>query len=359
MWLLKRLTILGLPLLVLLAACTDSGSPEGERVSSGPSLAAPSPTQPPPEATALPSVTPPRVGPPRAPGPEPTPTAAPKPFTDASAIGQDMLDLQAAMQAAVDAYGFSGVYAAAVTDLQTGETVGVRGGERHLSGCSMNLFVLYQAALDVEAGRYVLEAVDDLVRATTWSSNAKTARDLYVIAGDGDGVEGVRRVQGLIASLGLDDVLIDHPPAFREQSLDIDYNNYVTAESMNRALAALWAGDVVDGEMRDYLLEVLGDVKPGLNYLSAAVPEGDVSHKNGFFLASNGYVDNDVGIIRLQRGDEEYAYALSFFSQEVPGEYGDVALGQQLGSLAYEVMAARLSRRGRCELGSRLVILRR
>ncbi len=110
---------------------------------------------------------------------------------------------------------------------------------------------------------------------------------------------------------------------------------------MNRALAALWAGEVVEGEMRDYLLEVLGDVKPGLNYLSAAVPEGTVSHKNGFFIASNGYVDNDVGIIRLQRGDKEYAYAFSFLSEQVPSEYGDVILGQQLGALAYEVMAAR------------------
>jgi beta-lactamase class A len=252
-----------------------------------------------------------------------------------------MLDLQTAMEAAVDAYWVPGVYAVAVTDLQTGETVSVRGRERQLSGCVMNLFVLFQAASDVADGRLPLEAVDALVRATTWSSNAKTARDLYVIAGDGEGVEGVRRVQELVASLELDDVLIDHPPAFHEHSLGIDYNNYVTAESMNRALAALWTGEVAEGEMRDYLLEVLEGVKPGLNYLTAVVPDGTVSHKNGFFIGSNGYVDNDVGIIRLQRGDVEYAYALSFLSEQVPTEYGDVALGQQLGALAYEVMAAR------------------
>lgn len=252
-----------------------------------------------------------------------------------------MLDLQAAMQAAVEAYWVPGVYAVAVTDLQTGETVSVRGRQRQLSGCVMNLFVLFQVVSDAAAGRHPLEAVDALVRATTWSSNAKTARDLYLIAGEGDGAEGVRRVQGLIAELGLEDILIDHPPAFHEHSLGIDFNNYVTAESMNRALAALWAGEVVDGELRDYLLEVLGDVKPGLNYLTAVVPDGTVSHKNGFFIGSNGYVDNDVGIIRLQRGDEEYAYALTFLSQQVPSEYGDVALGQQLGALAYEVMAAR------------------
>jgi len=326
------------PLLLALVACTKGESPPDESAAVDSSAVETSATQPSPEATP-----PPTLAPTLTPEPEPTasPTPEPKPFTEAARIGQDMLDLQAAMQAAVDAYWVPGVYAVAVTDLQTGETVSVRGRERQLSGCSMNLFVLYQVAADVAAGLYPLETVDTLVRATTWSSNAKTARDLFLVVGQGDGVEGVKRVQALIASLELQDVLIDHPPAFHEHSLGIDFNNYVTAESMNRALAALWAGEVVNGEMRDYLLNVLVEVKPGLNYLTAVVPEGTVSHKNGFFLGSNGYVDNDVGIVRLQRGDKEYAYAVSFLSEQVPSEYGDVHLGQQLGALAYEVMAAR------------------
>ncbi len=201
---------------MLFVACTDGDSTTVDDAAFVSSTAvASSPKASPPEATASPS---PTVVPTQT--PEPEPTAAPKAFTDKSAIGQDMLDLQEAMQAAVDAYRVSGVYAVAVTDLQTGETVSVRGGERQLSGCSMNLFVLFQVAVDVDAGRYGLGTVDALMRATTWSSNAKTARDLYVIVGDGDGVEGVRRVQGLIASLEVDDdVLLDHPPAFHEHSL--------------------------------------------------------------------------------------------------------------------------------------------
>jgi beta-lactamase class A len=329
-----------LALFVLLAGCKDGDSSSGASASVNNTVSAPSPTQPPPEPSSSPTIAPTRT-----PAPEPTPTASPtaspEPFKDESAIGEDMLALRDAMQAAVDAYWVPGVYAVAVTDLQTGETVSVRGTEPQLSGCSMNLFVLYQVVQDVASGKYPLETVDALVRATTWSSNAKTARDLYVIAGDGDGTEGVKRVHSLIASLELEEVLIDHPPAFHEYSLGIDYNNYVTAESMNRALAALWSGEIVDGELRDYLFEVLGIVKPGLNYLTAVVPEGTVSHKNGFFVGSNGYVDNDVGIVRLQRVDEVYAYAVSFLSEQVPSEYGDVALGQQLGALAYEVMAAR------------------
>jgi beta-lactamase class A len=327
------------PLLALLVACTDGETSAEYSGSADTTTVVPSPTQPPPEATSSPTAAPTRQ-PTRT--PEPTPTASPGPVTDESKIGQDMLDLQEAMRSAVESYGVTGVYAAAVTDLQTGETVGVRGDERQLSGCSVNLFLLMQVARDVAEKRYPLETVDGLIRATTWSSNATTARDLYVIAGDGDGKEGVKRVRAFIDSLGLDgDVLVDHPPAFHEFSLDIDFNNYITAEAMNRAVMALWQGEIVDDGTLDYLLEVLNGVKPGLNYLTAVVPEGTVSHKNGFFVASNGYVDNDVGIIRLQRGEEVYAYAFTFLSQQVPIKYGDVTLGQQLGALAYDVMAKR------------------
>lgn len=260
---------------------------------------------------------------------------------DAEPDGADLLQLQGDMARAIDEYWVAGNYAVAVTDLQTGETVSVRGDVRQMSGCSMNLFVLYQVAFDVQEGRYALSRVDDLVRATTWSSNAVTAQQLYGVVGGGDTAEGVRRVAESIDELGLEDVLLDHPPGFHEFSLGKDYNNWVTAESMNRALAALWLGDVVGGEMRRYLLDRLAEVKPGLNYLTAYVPEGIVSHKNGFFLGDTGYVDNDVGIVRLQRGDQEYAYAISFLAEEVPSEYGDVVLGQQLGRMAYDVMAAR------------------
>lgn len=242
---------------------------------------------------------------------------------------------------AIDTYWVDGNYAVALTDLQTGETIGVNRMTPQMPGCVANIFVLFQVARDLEAGRYALQDVDGLMRATPWSSNAATARELFTVAGGGDTKEGVRRVGALIHELGLDDVLLDHPPGYHADSLGIDYNNWATAESMNRALAALWHGEVVGEEYRAYLLEILNDVKPGLNYLTAAVPEGVVSHKNGFFYGDTGYVDNDVGIVRLERDGVEYAYAISFLSEEVPTEYGDIVLGQQLVNMAYEVMAAR------------------
>lgn len=254
----------------------------------------------------------------------------------------DLLALQAEMEAAIEDYGVSGRYAIAVTDLQTGETVSVNGAEPHLSGCVMNLFVIFQVARDLEAGRYGLEEADALIAATTWSSNAATARQLYELAGAGDTHLGVERVDELIREvLKLDAVLLDHPPLYHAYSLGRDYNNWITAEAVNEALAAFWRGDVVGIKWRQYVLDHLAEVKAGLNYLTASAPEGVVSHKNGFLEADTGFVDNDAGIVRLERDGAEIAYALTFLSEEVPWKYGDVVLGQKLSKLAYDVMLAR------------------
>jgi beta-lactamase class A len=273
--------------------------------------------------------------------PSPTPQPEP-PQPPAIVTGADLLALRDEIQQAVDATSMPGEYAVAVTDLQTGETVSVNGGVPRLSGCVMNFFVILQVALDLEAGRYDLSRADALIAATTWSSNAATARDLYALAGDGDATRGVERVDALIRDgLHLDGVLIDHPPLYHEASIGRDYNNWITADAMNAALAALWRGDILTPKWRDFVLAHLAKVKPGLNYLTAFVPEGVVSHKNGFLEADTGFVDNDAGIVRLQRNGREVAYAVTFLSQEVPVKYGDAVLGQQISKLAYDVMAAR------------------
>jgi beta-lactamase class A len=276
----------------------------------------------------------------------PLPTPIPMPEAPATptapVIGAHLLALREQMQAAVDATSMPGEYAVAVTDLQTGETVSVNGDVQRLSGCVMNLFVILQVARDLQDGRYDVSRADSLIAATTWSSNAATARELYALAGDGDVKHGVERVDAFIRDvLGLDGVAIDHPPLYMADTIGRDYNNWITAEDVNRALAALWDGDILEPHWRDYVLDHLVTVKPGLNYLTAHVPEGTVSHKNGFLVADTGYVDNDAGIVRLQRGGVEVAYAVTFLSQEVPVKYGDAVLGQQISRLAYDVMAAR------------------
>jgi hypothetical protein len=311
---------------LLAAACRD----EGETPQPTPGDCTPTPTatiEPSPTATATATPT-------ETPSPTATPTATPLPTATVSP-GAGMQGLQERMAAEVARYSVEGRYAVAVTDLQTGETVGVNLDRPQLSGCVMNLFVLILSMRDVQRGA-PFETVDDLVDSTIWSSNAVTARRLFEIAGDGDTVEGVRRVRDLLAEAGLSATIIDHPPAYPEFSLGVDDDNWITARDASLGLAALYHGKLLDEPYRSDLLERMTHVKPGLNYLTAYGTGGIVSHKNGFFPNNDGtWVDNDVGIVRFERGGQEYAYAISFFSDYVETKYGDITLGQRISRLAW------------------------
>jgi hypothetical protein len=83
-------------------------------------------------------------------------------------------------------------------------------------------------------------------------------------------------------------------------------------------------------------------VKPGLDYLiPIGTSEGaTTSHKNGF-LFEEGWADNDIGIVWYERGGERYGYAISFFTENVPGKYDDIPLGQRVSSLAYQWFVGR------------------
>ncbi|MGE0134799.1 MAG: serine hydrolase [Dehalococcoidia bacterium] len=270
-----------------------------------------------------------------------TSPAAPVEREPAPPPAADLLLLRDRMAAAIDAYWAPGRYAVAVTDLQTGETVSVNGDRLQLSGCVINLFALLHSVRDVWGARYPQDAVESLIAATIWSSNPHTARELYRLIGDGDVVEGVRRVEAYAREdLGLSGVILDHPPAYSE-SIGINPDNWVTADAMNAALTALWRHEAIpEPSWREFLLYHMTQVKPGLNYLTAVTP-ALVSHKNGFLPASTGYVDNDVAIVRFDARDGERAYAITFLSEGVANEYDDIPLGQQLTYMAYEAMTTR------------------
>jgi len=244
--------------------------------------------------------------------------------------------LSAAMQAEIDGYWSAGRFAVAITDLQTGQTVGAYLDRQQLSACIMNLYVILVALRDVDAGAYPLSTVDELIRATIWSSNAETAHTLYQVTGYGDATVGVEKVAALHRALGHESTIIDHPPAFAHDTIGVSSDNWVTAREVNDALAALYRGELLSPELTAYLLEAMTEVKLGLNYLTAYGNGGVTSHKNGFFPYGGGYVDNDAGIVRFERGGQEYAYAIGFYSDEVPTKYADIVLGQTLMAMAWE-----------------------
>ncbi len=225
----------------------------------------------------------------------------------------------------------AGRFAVAVTDLQTGETIGVGLDRVQLSGCVTNLFAIIAALRDVDAGRYPLSDVDADIRQTIWASDATTARKLYRKVGGGNVVEGVRTVSALLhETLQMSSSIIDHPPAFPDDAIGAGPNNLVTARDVNHALSLVYSGDVLSAELTSYLLEAMTQVKPGLNYLTGVVaPPGLVSHKNGFFWDPEGWVDNDTSIVRFGPA-LEHAYALTFLSEAVPTLYADIPLGQKL-----------------------------
>jgi hypothetical protein len=321
---------------LLLAGCSGSAgaAPSSPSVEATPTpevsaTAIASPTTAPPPAVPTATATPAPIA-----TPEPPPTVE---------VAVPMSDLEAALNEIAAAYTAPGEYAFAVTDLQTGETVGVNLERPHYTGCTVNLLVLVRATLDVQAGLLEEEVVGDLISETIRTSNAVTAHELYRIVGDGDVVAGVERVAALAEVLAPGGVILDHPPLYRHESRGVDPNNWVTASAMNEALAAIHNHGLLTEEWLDYLLEKMTGVKPGLNYLLATGPQVPVSHKNGFFPADDGksWVDNDVGIVRFEQDDEERAYAVSFFSQRVPTKYGDVALGQRLSLATWEFFLER------------------
>ncbi len=251
-----------------------------------------------------------------------------------------LLALQSRLQRLVDESPIAGRFAVAVTDLQTNETVGVGLDRRQLAGCLANLFAIVAALRDVDAGFTPLENVDATIRQTIWASDAAAARILYESVGRGDTVAGVLRVAALYDQLGMLSSVLDHPPAFPELSLWVSNDNFVTARELNHALAVLYSGGLLSPALTDYLLEAMRGVKPGLNYLTAVLPEpAVVSHKNGFFWTPEGWVDNDMAIVRFGEA-LEHGYSISFLSEAVPDLYADIPLGQAIVFEAWAYFSA-------------------
>jgi hypothetical protein len=278
-------------------------------------------------------------------------------------------DLQASLQNAIDASGFD--IAIAVTDLQTGETIGVREFEPRLTGCTINVMVLIQATLDMQAGLLSREQVDWTLREVIRWSEPHRSKQLVELIGAGDLQTGAARVRELIASLGLSTAVFDHPPAYDGDSLALlpptpvalppqhllegqEYgwyereilewvppehvpDNLISAVDMNTVLAALWRGEILNPEWTQYLLGAMTGVSGGLQYLLGSSGGGSavVSHKNGYYWTPDGWTDNDVGIVRFKVAGVEHAYAVSYYAAQLDAELGDVGIGQRLMSIIW------------------------
>ncbi len=196
-------------------------------------------------------------------------------------------------------------------------------------------------SIDLQEGRYPESDVGDLIAQTIYGSNPITARTL-LLKTSGSVPAGVHKINGLLARLGMRSSVFDHPPAYPDEFSLQGWPNIVTANDVNRALTSFYHGAIVNMQWRDYLLDKMTGVKPGLQYLiPAGVGDGTVSHKNGFSWANGGWIDNDIGIVTFDSGGSTYAYAISFFTQDVPTKYDDIPLGQAVSSMAWQYFVNR------------------
>ena len=287
------------------------------------------------------------AGPPTAtPTLSPTPTATPNP--DPLTLGDVSPGLQALQgRLAEEVTAFSqrvgGNFAVAVTDLQTGETVHVNGDDAlRIPGCTMNFFVLLSVVQDLQKGRYPEPDVGWFIGETIWSSNPGTAHWLLNKTGDGNGLVGLAKLNGLFIGMGLETAIYDHPPAGGNAvSLTPDrwQDNHISPLDFNRALTKLYRGELLNPEWTAYLIDKMTRVKPGLNHLlpsGVTDPNARVAHKNGYIDYVPYYVDHDVGIVMFNRGGQEYAYVLTFWSQDNPWVLSDVPLGQTVSRLVWD-----------------------
>jgi Beta-lactamase enzyme family len=280
------------------------------------------------------------------------------------ASAEGLEDLQVRLQEAIEASGFD--VTMAVTDLQTGETAAVRGEEPRLSGCTINVLVLIQATLDMQAGLLQKEDVDFALRQTILWSDPHYSRQIVSKIGGGDILAGVVRVQELASSLGLQTALFDHPPAYDMYSTSLPAPpppdpqetailaaeapmegeilpplppdlvvpaNVISPSDMNRLLGALWRNEILSPEWTSYLLERMTRVSSGLQFILGTFGGSGtvVSHKNGYtWSPESRHTDGDVGLVRFTVGDTEYAYAVSYYASQLDDELGDIGIAQRL-----------------------------
>ena len=245
---------------------------------------------------------------------------------------EEFLALRAVLEDSIATY--YGDVAICVADLQTNEEICVNGNALHRTGCTINMFALFAAVEEFQAGRANPEEWADWIRiGIGHSSPPQVAVFLEGIKGSLE--EGVRRANELMQSWGMRDSLFDHVPGYPGP----DWRpNVLTARETNMVLAKLYRGELFSADWTAYAMGRLLDIKPGLNYvLPGLLPAGvRVAHKIGYYADWDGWVYNDAGIVMVEREDSRFAYGISYLSQAMPSEYAAYSFGAQLSRTVYD-----------------------
>ena len=348
----RRVVLLGLFICVLFAggaagivACSsnNASSPDTTRAADPTATRTPRPTTPAKTATprATPAVVLPPGGVPPAGGDQPVgPAGAGRSgsIAENAGVSGDFTALHDALAREIDAYHAStGTEVAfAVTDMQTGETISVRGNVAQRTGCTINMFALFAITSEFQAGRGDPASVAESVRIGIGSSYPPQVR-VVLDSVFGDFHRGEQRARELMASWGMTASLFDHVPYYGNGT----QNNLLTALETNMVLTKLYRGQLFDGQWTAYALARLHDIKPGLNYIiPGQLPaEASVAHKIGYYSDIDGWVVADAGIVTFAGTDGgQRAYAVTYLSQRAPTEYAGYSFGARLSRIVWDWM---------------------
>jgi hypothetical protein len=255
-------------------------------------------------------------------------------------VDPKFLALRDALAKEIDAYSaeVGGIdVAIAVSDLQTGETISVDGNELHKTGCTINMFALFAAVDQFQAGNASPDWVAGNIASGIGGSYPPQVKQfLQTLYGSHE--VGVQRAREMMTDWGMEASLFDHVPYYGDGTQP----NLLTALETNDVLTKLYKGKLFNAEWTAYTLGRLRDIAGYLNYiLPRQLPaSATVAHKIGYYWDGDGWVNNDAGIVTFTGGDgKPKVYVISYLSQKARTEFIGYSFGAILSRVAWDYFA--------------------
>jgi hypothetical protein len=248
-----------------------------------------------------------------------------------------LLALKDVLAQEIAAYGaqVGGIEVAiAVTDLQTGQTISVNGNAVQRTGCTINMFALFAAVGEFQAGRANPSDVAYNIEYGIGGSYPPQVKQ-FLQRVFGTHSAGVTKAQEMMGSWGMQASLFDHVPYYGDGT----QNNLLTGLETNSVLTKLYQGELFEPEWTQYTLERLRNIRSYVNYmLPGQLPSSaTVAHKIGYYWDWDGWVNNDVGIVTFTGADgQEKAYAITYLSQKARTEYTGYSFGARLSRIVWD-----------------------
>lgn len=216
-----------------------------------------------------------------------------------------------------------------VWHLEKGDTLSIN-GNKHLPMQSVFKLHIAMATLDlVEKGKLKLDQKIKLTKENLLQNTWSPLREKYpngnvdvplselitftVSQSDNNGCDiildligGTDVVQNYMNRINIKDFQIVANEQTMHKILDIQYQNYSSANSTNSVLKKLYTQQVLKKESKYFLIKILEETSTGPKRLKGELPKDiAVAHKTGTSFTENGKTPatNDVGVITLPNNE--------------------------------------------------------